>query len=115
MEIRAISGWRATGLLSFNRQQGLKNPFTQFPSQQRSIIPEQQKNKFQIHDLLIPRKPANSHEIIRVLQYNNELMRGAALFMRKTANSIGELQVQLVEKRMEYRALSFENERFSAK
>ena len=104
-------GWRAAGLFPFNRQKGLKNPFTQPALQGRPKTPEQQVNKRRIHDIVTPRKPADLHAAIQVLRDNNELTRGIALLMRKTAKSIGELQAQLAEEKMKNQALILENNR----
>ncbi|KAI0996264.1 hypothetical protein K3495_g11915 [Podosphaera aphanis] len=112
--IQIKGGWRAAGLFPFNRQKGLKNPFTQLPSQSRPITPERQINKRQIDDILIPHKPAEVHGAIQAVRGNNELTRGTALFMRKTAKSIGQLQAQIAEERMKNQALSLENGRLSA-
>ncbi|KAI0999582.1 hypothetical protein K3495_g8613 [Podosphaera aphanis] len=112
--IRIKGGWRAAGLFPFNRQKGLKSPFTQPPSQPRPITPERQINRRQIDDILTSQKPADVHTAIQVLRGNNELTRGTALFMRKPAKSIGQLQAQIAEERMKNQALSLENGRLSA-
>ncbi|KAI1004164.1 hypothetical protein K3495_g4042 [Podosphaera aphanis] len=93
--IQIKGSWRAAGLFPFNCQRGLKNPLTQPPPQPRPTTPERQINKRQIDDILTPHKPADVHSKIEVLRGINELMRGTALFMRKAAKSVGQLQAQI--------------------
>ncbi|KAI1008083.1 hypothetical protein K3495_g153 [Podosphaera aphanis] len=57
--IQIKGGWRAAGLFPFNRQKGLKNPFTQTPSHPHPITPERQ-----IDDILTPHKPADVYAAI---------------------------------------------------